>query len=76
MTAADLAELERLLARYRDTWPSSVSRNAMATARRHLETALVRHADALIQSAHASLGRDDARSLPRRIATDGSPLDH
>jgi 3-hydroxyacyl-CoA dehydrogenase len=51
MTAADLAELERLLADYQKACKPEHSRQAMATARRRLETALVHHADELIERA-------------------------
>lgn len=51
MTQADLEELKQLLAAYR----AARHAPAMAAKRRRFETALIRHADALIAAAESCL---------------------
>lgn len=67
MTADDLAELERLLAEYRSyfTGEKPKKQPQMTHARRHIETALVRHAEELIEMADFCL----------RIGDDGCVVD-
>lgn len=51
MTADDLAELDAVLAAYHAAMAPEHSRNSVATARRQLETLLVRHAGVLLEAA-------------------------
>jgi hypothetical protein len=59
MTLADLDEIRRLLADYRES-----KRPHNVPARARLETALVRHADALIAAAAYALALETAGYLP------------
>jgi hypothetical protein len=73
MTAADLAEIKRLLAAYR-----AARQPHTGPARARLETALVRHVDALIKAAELALIRrqipgQDPRAVPIRIIDQAEP---